>query len=502
MASGGAAYGRSPENVQDDISRLECDIFINEREISKFQAALSKYKEELSNAEPNSKHANILASCISKNTSVVEDLQQIRLKLQDDIDELFRLRDSFNAHSPHTDISNSLHRNGDHEKNWRTAGTLIFHACDQARQFVNDSFFQLHRSVIQHIDSDSSQATASVGSHFSESEFRPQFEDYHQHIRQKFALHVVDCHASFAQGALQSLGRVCNVNDQESYQEFRRRSSKTRIAWRNSDTRFWIGSPLGPFEMAKLFCKSFGSRSPSSFGDLEPGSLFRILIRCTFFTLPWMDTGQLLRLPTLKGCMWSYKRWKAAYSSHKLDSDDLSRIRSLMSSFIQEVDVARSNFAKVASIEKYFQLDLDTFDGESAVSSSIGTSNRDSDSEPDDVSSVASHLDRQESSLNDFDFDDLHDGIMARARDCVDFTHSQIEVQSGTQHANSVYGYKSLQLSVQEFVKLNLEEAYLLIQVSHFHRIFHSRANVLATAFFVPYRHFCIGRSQRQRQDQ
>jgi hypothetical protein len=305
---------------------------------------------------------------------------------------------------------------------------------------------------------------------------------------------VIDCHASLALGTQQNLNRVRGVNDQVSYEEFLDLSRRIRIAWRNSDTKFWIDSMLGPFEMAKLFCKSLGSLSPhTGFGDLEPGSLFRILTRCTFFTLPWMNTGPLLRPRTLKGCLWSYKRWKAAYSSCALDSDDLSRIRSLLSNFIQEINVAKSDLANLASIEEYFDLALDSFAGESAVSSSIDTS-RHGGSEHDGVSSAGSNSDRQESYFGDLNFDEVYSSIMVHARDSLDFVHRKLEVQSGTQS-------NTLQLSIQEYVKLNLIEACLLVQVSNSYRILHSPANVFSTAFFVHSRYCCSGGSERQRQD-
>jgi hypothetical protein len=384
----------------------------------------------------------------------------------------------------------SLHQNVD-EKNWRTAGTLIFHACNQARQFVNDSFCALHKSILKHIDATFGSATASGERQFCLAEFLPDFEGYQNCIRQKYALHVIDCHASFAQ---QNLNRVRHMNDQVSYQEFLDPSRRIRIAWRNSDTNFWFDSMLGPFEMAKLFCKSFGSLSPpTGFGDLEPGSLFRMLRRCTFFTVPWMNTGQLLRPRTLTGCLWSYKRWKAAYSSCALDSDDLSRIRLLLSNFIQEISVAKSDLANLASIEEYFDFALDSFAGTSIVTLSIDTS-RHGGSNYDGVSLAGSNSDRQESSLNDFDFDEVYSSIMAHARDSLDFVHRKLEVQSDTQS-------NTLQLSIQEFVKLNLIEAYLLVQVSHIHRILHISANLFSTAFFVHSRCCCSGGIEWQRQD-
>jgi hypothetical protein len=493
MASGGTQSERPLDNVQDAISCLECDILLNERETSKVQASLSTDEERLSkimsSAEPNLKFAQILRSDISQNKSAIEDLQRRLHKLQD---ELSRLQDSDQSASsrpspPPTTVvplqpveePKSFHQNVD-EKNWRTAGTLIFHACDQARQFAKDSFCALHKSILNHIDATFVTATASGERHFSQAEFLRDFEGYQNCIRQKFALHVIDCHDSFARGTQQNLNRVRSVNDQVSYEEFLDPSGRIRIAWRNSDTKFWIDSMLGPFEMAKLFCKSFGSFSPPlGFGDLEPGSLFRMLARCTFFTLPWMNTGQLLRPRTLKGCLWSYKRWKAAYSSCALDSDDLSRIRSLLSNFIQEISVAKSDLANLASIEEYFDVASDSFAGASAVSLSIGTSQH-GGSEHDVVSCAGSNSDRQESYLSDFNFDEVYSSIMAHARDSVDFVHRKLEDQSGTQS-------NTLQLSIQEFVKLNLIEAYLLVQVSHIHRILHSPANLFFNSLFLPF---------------
>jgi hypothetical protein len=360
---------RSLKQDQNEMCLIERKKYACQREILKLEAALQLDLDELSKAEPSSEFANFITSCISTTQT---DIDKLQAELREVTATLASLPLSITSQSEK--VSSSPFSSQD-ENNWRAAGTIIFDACDQARHFVEESFKNLHKEILGFIDESDSTVSSSPGDS-SEMHFSKHYEDYKNDKLQTFAFSVIDCHVSMARQIHLNPNpvRACDVSDEQSYQVFLQHAQQVRIAWQNSDRNNWLDPILGPFEMAKLFCKSFGSTSkhPRGFGDLEPSSLLRMLMRCTFFT---MNDRQLFRARTLKGCLWSYKLWKASYSSSQLDLDNFSRIRSILSQFIQEVNVAKSIPANLVNLQEYFMQIIDPFAGSvHSFDSSVDTS--------------------------------------------------------------------------------------------------------------------------------
>jgi hypothetical protein len=351
----------TPESkAKAEKDEIERSMFICQQEILKFEADLQSNLDELSKAEPSSKLAAFIASCISTTQT---DISKLQNELRELTVAFYRLSPSVKAQREK--VPSDLFSSQD-ENNWRAAGTFIFHACDQARHFVEESFKKLHQEILRRTGN-SNSAVSSSHSHCSEMQFSEDYDDYEKDNLQKFAFSVIDWHVSLARQMQFEHIRVCDVKA-NNYESFLQHAQQVRIAWQNSDRNLWMDPILGPFEMAKLFCKSFGSVSnpPRGFSDLEPSPLFRMLMRCSFFTL---NDRQLFRARTLKGCIWSYKLWKAAYSSSRLNSDDFSLIRSRLSQFVQEVNIAKSNPANLDNLQSSFEQKFDPSESVHSLSS-------------------------------------------------------------------------------------------------------------------------------------
>ncbi len=325
------------------------------------------------NVEPGD--TDVLQACIANTQGVIDDTNQELFALTELLGKLSAPKSLLqpSAAEPHVYVEEE-----DSKVRWRITGSLIFNACKQSQDFVESVFCTLHRficsRIAKNLDCEASELHGSEAT-FSEKELLSSYEDFHS-FRQMFALSVIECHISFARATQSNPIKMCHVNDAEDFKQFITAARNVRIAWHNSQPKYWSHQVFGPFEMAKLYCRQFGSSDPPlGFRSLDPSSLFRLLARCTFFS-QIIDSRQLLRERTVKGLLWSYKSWSSALSTRQLDAETFGRIRSLLSVFIQEVGTAKldcSSFLQPVNVSKYFELCVDS-SGRTGFSSSISES--------------------------------------------------------------------------------------------------------------------------------
>lgn len=147
-------------------------------------------------------------------------------------------------------------------------------------------------------------------------------------------------------------------SDYESYVQCIESVKNVHIAWGNSSPATWLHPALGPFELAKLFCKSFGSRlnQVTSFTMLDAGSLFRMLHRCTLFN----DQVQGVSLEASRAILWAHRLWYNAWNSDKgrLTHDDFTRIMLILSDFFRNSEAAYKKFCELVAMPKFEFFDL------------------------------------------------------------------------------------------------------------------------------------------------
>jgi hypothetical protein len=166
--------------------------------------------------------------------------------------------------------------------------------------------------------------------HFDSKYFESDYADFvneQSNCTQVCALHFLMWHSKcLKDGHPRSF-----PTDNEAYADCILAVKKIQVAWGNSNPARWLDAALGPFELAKLFCKSFGSRlnQVTSFDELDAGSLFRMVNMCVFFSLQ----VQGLSLHTSREFVWAHRLWYNSWDSDTgiLSIDDFSRIMLILS---------------------------------------------------------------------------------------------------------------------------------------------------------------------------
>jgi hypothetical protein len=479
----------TPEELLAQIKSKSSAKNVKLMHLERLHGNMESYKTDLRRLVETSTTASsvddqsVLQACIEDLQSTIDQVSQDLRSLMDDMKHLDDLLKKCHDQScVIKDTSSAKRHEEDANFRWRIAGSLIFKASRQTQDFVEQIFRALHREVCikisEILDCPPSELHASPDC-FSEQELPQTYKEV-KTFRQLFAVKVIECHISFARATQSHPIKWCHVNDEENFKQFMSAARNVRIVWHNSEPRHWSHPDIGPFEMAKLFCRSLGSDPPSGFRGFEPSSLFRLLFRCTFFSQT-IDSLQLLRQRTIQGVSWSYKCWSTALSTRMMNSEHLSRIRSLLSVFLQEVGiVARHcpNFLSRANITKYFEMAIDS-SGMSSISSSTSQSSRraqsfDNGSDSDTFSAVGDILAESSLSLFGSSGTDKVDGIESSRL-------GELNVLENVQRPPTIFGSKlsmenklaaaravaarPLRVTDTEFAALKLRESFIAATV-------------------------------------
>jgi hypothetical protein len=139
----------------------------------------------------------------------------------------------------------------------------------------------------------------------------------------------------------------------DSYNRCIESIKSVQIAWGNSSPARWLDAALGPFELAKLFCKSFGSRLSHvvSFTDLDAGSLFHMLHKCVFF----QRQVQGVTLETSRAVVWARRLWYNSWDSDlgRLSCEDFTRIMLILSELFRQTEKAYQKLCQIVALQNF-----------------------------------------------------------------------------------------------------------------------------------------------------
>jgi hypothetical protein len=475
------------EELRAKIKRNSISASSKQKHLKRLQDDIDSLLMEASMPECVDDDQAVLQLCIEDLQTRIHQVSQELLGLTDEMNHHEELSKQYSEKGFAKVVSAPRQDEEDSNFRWRTAGSLIFKASRKSTDFVEQTFRALHRELCAKVsgilDCNPSDLHASSEC-FSGQELSDSYEEFcsDKTFRQLYALSIIECHVSFARATLSNPIKMCHINDQESFEQFMSAAKKVRIAWRNSNPQYWSDPDFGPFEMAKLFCRSLGTDPPLGFRSFEPSSLFRLLSRCTFFS-QIIESRQLLRERTIQGVIWSYKCWSSALSTRLMDAENLGRIRSSLSVFLQEVGLVNENRQSLLSgtkIKKYFEMAID-LSGLTGVSSSTSESSRrgkgfDFGSDSDNFSSSGVSSSTSESSRRGkgFDFGSDSDNFTSSGdvfTECEmpeDIQHpelisrNKVEKMAAAQHA-AAHPFCATDL---EFAALKLREGFVAAQVT------------------------------------
>jgi hypothetical protein len=199
----------------------------------------------------------------------------------------------------------------DDQQRWYQFTHLIDSASKCIRSVVEVSFHLMHSKILK-----LHETAVSFSPIQSEWQtFDGKFFDQYNHI-QLLALEFLMCHSSFERDHL----------NEDSFARLQAEASLFQFPWKNSNAAVWHDKEKGPFEMAKLFCRSLGPRAQvvRKFSELDILSLLRMMVRCSFFSFPLSATNSSLsfssksffvdecvvRRKTARACLRAVKLWQ------------------------------------------------------------------------------------------------------------------------------------------------------------------------------------------------
>jgi hypothetical protein len=313
---------------------------------------------------------------------------------------------------------------GDDEdfKRWDQFRTVLASASKRILSVVQHVFKLIHENILKLHETVVAPALIQNGSWQTfDGNFSDQWIFFSKIHIQLFAFEFLMCHSSFERDFL----------TEDTFERLRVPASNFPMPWSNSNAALWHDMRTGPFEMAKLYCRSLGPRAQRvrNFSDLDILSLLRILVRCSFFCFPLSASAQSLPLlsqslfidecvvkrKTARGCLRAMKLWSVfERGSSRFSEIDFLHANICFDDLITQIERCSHLCEKV---QLYIITPFSGSERSSCQSSSIGTDSARLFPVSSSVSSSSDTLERQqeEAALDEMFSKQAHEGFFKTA---------------------------------------------------------------------------------------